>query len=341
MWKWRVVFKRTPLLLILLFPLFIFYCLHVTLPSEKNPLVFYSSHGRDDLRRVIFEAIKKGKKSIFLSTYALTDPALLTLLKQKGKERVRVEIFCDKKANGFLADFHEKNLFFHLIKNKGLMHEKIIIIDHSLLFFSTANMTYSSLSIHENLLLGVYAPDFALEMSHLFLERIEEGVFSKIKVKTCQINKQKLELFLLPDQHQEGLNYLLKTLEEAKERISLSLFTFTHPLLIKKIITMHQRGVKIDLFLDHYSAKGASLSAMSQLQAAGILTHISQGIPLFHHKWALIDNHTLLMGSANWTKAAFGKNQDFFIILSPLSKKQSKYIDNILNIIKLETINNN
>jgi len=42
------------------------------------------------------------------------------------------------------------------------------------------------------------------------------------------------------------------------------------------------------------------------------------------------------MGSANWTKTAFTKNEDFLFALSSLTKDQKKYLDNLWKILKIE-----
>ena len=65
---------------------------------------------------------------------------------------------------------------------------------------------------------------------------------------------------------------------------------------------------------------------------------LSQGRELLHHKWAVIDDRVLAMGSANWTKAAFNKNSDFLFFLSPLDKRQRRFLGNLWEIIESECI---
>ena len=60
-----------------------FYSLSIPLPSEKKPLIFYSTDRKDDLRLALIKAIKMAKHSIAIRTYACTDNAILSLLKTK------------------------------------------------------------------------------------------------------------------------------------------------------------------------------------------------------------------------------------------------------------------
>ena len=94
----------------------------------------------------------------------------------------------------------------------------------------------------------------------------------------------------------------------------------------------------IELYLDRYTAKGASSTALKQLKEAGVSTYLSQGLPLFHHKWAVIDSKMLVLGSANWTQAAFKKNTDFVCFLYPIPQKELQLLNRILSDIKDKTL---
>ena len=118
------------------------------------------------------------------------------------------------------------------------------------------------------------------------------------------------------------------------------MFTLTHQELLNAIISAHQRGVKVKVFLDSTSAKGASLKASMELTAANIPLYLSEGLQLLHHKMMLIDNECFVLGSANWTKAAFKKNHDFYLVLSPLHLNQIKVIHSIFQKIALEAKKN-
>jgi len=295
----------------------IFYSLNVSLPSPKAPIQFYSTHRRDDLKLTLIQALKRAQFSILLKTYALTDISVLSLLKKKAQAGVSIDLYYHKQTTPKLEKLQGPHFHFHPIQGSGLMHEKIWIVDESQIFFGSANITYSSLKMHENSILGLYAPDLARVLAQ-----------SRPKDLTYSIGGQTMQFFSLPNKR--ALEFLIESLDQAQRRVDLFLFTFTHPDIISKLIELHSRGIHISLAIDAHTARGASKKALTCLSKSGISIYVSRGPQLFHHKWALIDQSTLIFGSANWTKAAFTKNRDFLLLLKPLNKKQIKCIRKII-----------
>lgn len=258
------------------------------LPSQESPHLLYHRH----LKVVMKKALKSAKHSIHLRTFSLTDPDILKLLNQRANEGIKISVITDPKGCK-RPRLHPKIDLTHK-KVPGLMHQKICIIDDQILFLGTANMTYSSLHIHDNLVLGTYDPPLA----H-FIQNPKGNSFQN-------------RFFLLPNK--EALTPLIEQLNSAKASIDVAMFCFTHPKLAQALIEAHQRGVRVRVGIDTQTGKGAGKKVFEMLQYAGIDVAYSSSYALFHHKWALIDDQILILGSANWTKSAFNKNKDFFII---------------------------
>lgn len=313
----------------------IWYAGYHEIPSKKSPLLLYSTHSRDNLKLLTLQTIKRAKESIYLSTYALTDSTILSLLQKKAKQGIPIHVFYHRSNTPKLHLKEEANLHFHPIKERGLMHEKILIIDRSIILLGTANMTYSSLMMHDNFSIGMYSEDLSAYLIEQYENRLR-SIPSPSK-HLCKVGVQEIEFYFLPDVEQKAMKGLLQALDGAKKEVSIALFTFTHPLIVEKLIELHQRGVKITLFIDHYVAHGATTKTLQKLIEAGIFSRISRGLQLFHHKWAFIDDHTFILGSANWTQAAFKRNRDFFILIRSLSKKQVNFLNKVINIIQLES----
>ncbi|MBI2742526.1 MAG: hypothetical protein HYX48_01245 [Chlamydiales bacterium] len=293
------------------------------LPTAETPLLLYSNQSRDNLHALFAQAIREAKSSLHISMYALTDPELLALLRQQAKKGVSTTLFYDPSATSKPPD--SENFYAFPIKLPGaLMHRKILIVDEERVFIGSANFTTTSLKIHDNLVAGILNP----QLAH-FLTRCDREIFPFFTGEAAG------ELWLLPSQ--EALERTLELLNQAKKSIYVAMFTLTHPELTRALIEAHARGVDVRVAVDHYTAEGASLPMLKALQNAGVPLYLSAGQQLFHHKWALIDSSTLLLGSANWTQAAFARNQDCFLVLPALSQKQLSQIQKIWKIIELES----
>lgn len=285
------------------------------LPSPSNPLIFYSPPS-NNLKICLLRALKHAKHSIFFQIYGLTDPDLIGLLSQKISQGLKVQIFYDKKGSKPLP----KNFPATPMTISGLMHRKIFLFDDTRTFFGSANCTTQSLTMHDNLLIGIYNKEVTL-----FLQKSSEdmGRFS--------LGEIDLEIYLLPDFKGRAIEALIHCIREAKTKIQIAMFTLTHPLLVKELVEAKQRGVHVCIALDRCTAKGASKQQMENLFENGAAILLSQGDQLLHHKWAFIDDKTFILGSANWTKAAFEKNQDCLMIFHQLDPRSKKVLKKIWN----------
>ena len=204
------------------------------------------------------------------------------------------------------------------------MHRKILIIDDTLCLLGTANFTTQSLKMHDNLVLGLWSPAVA----KFLRECIEqEGIFEVAGIKITG--------FLLPDFDGRAIRRLLSCIECATKSIQVAMFTLTHPELVLKLADAQKRGVRVSIAIDRYTAEGASQKSIGILQDAGAEILLNQGSQLLHHKWAIIDENILVMGSANWTKAAFSNNQDCLFILEKLPSSQQKVLKKLWNAVAI------
>jgi phosphatidylserine/phosphatidylglycerophosphate/cardiolipin synthase-like enzyme len=100
----------------------------------------------------------------------------------------------------------------------------------------------------------------------------------------------------------------------------------------------HKRGVRVSVSLDRYAGKGAGAKVADYLKKNGVPVFFYQGPGLLHHKFMEIDDELLVNGSANWTKAAFDKNDDCFAILHNLTTKQQNQLNKLWDMIMADSL---
>lgn len=185
------------------------------------------------------------------------------------------------------------------IKKSGLNHAKIAIIDNHLTYLGSANFTTTSLEMHHNCVLGIDSEKVAV----FFKQMIDEKTGGHLAWEN-------LDLYMLPEK--TALDSILQLLDGASHSIKVAMFTLSHPKIISSLENALSRGVHVELYIDRYTRQPKTKLEICHTKGPGLL----------HHKWALIDDQHLVIGSSNWTKAAFTKNREAFAIIRYLSQKQ-------------------
>lgn len=260
--------------------------------------------------------------------FGLNDPALIKTLGSRIQSGIPATLYYDPSGSSKRLHISLAQARLHPVQRGGLMHQKILIVDRDLVLIGSANMTSASLRMHDNLVVGMRNE----RVARFLLER---APYRSGYLRTCA-GGQDLELWLLPDQRGHALADLRRKLRSATSSIRIALFTFTHPALIEDVIAAHRKGISTTVVIDLHSGLGASAKAIKRLREEGVKVLLSQGIQLLHHKFVLIDENTLLSGSANWTKAAFAKNSDCILALHNLSYAQKKFMKHVWHRIETE-----
>lgn len=299
---------------------FVWKSLTPVLPKLAEPPRLYSNPSKEDLRLTLLKAIRSAQESILLSMFGLSDPAILAALAEKIKENVPATVYYDPTGS---PDIRKAlaGARVHPIHQSGFMHQKILILDDELVFIGSANFTTQSLKMHDNLVVGF----FSRKIAHFLENKIPN---SSGYIRTL-VGGQDVELWLLPDPKGHALVDLRKKIRSASRTLQIALFTLTHKGLTEELIHAQKRGVAVTVVIDMHSAVGASSSSIEALKASGIRVLKAQGAQLLHHKFVYIDQHTLVTGSANWTKAAFTKNSDCLLILHNLNEEQKTFMNRL------------
>lgn len=307
---------------------FVYRSLHPTLPEADTKPILYSNQCNQDLRFTLIHALNKAKRSVHLVMFGLTEPSILQMLQKKAKY-LPIDLYYDPSASTPVPAY-ENQLIPHPVQSKGLMHQKILVIDDELAFLGSANMTRNSMQMHDNLMIGFHSQQIAK-----FLKN--KAPYSPGRLKTS-VGGQQVELWLLPDPRGHALNAIKDIIRRAKYSIRMAMFTLSHPLLVDSLVHAVRRGIQVEIAVDFHSSFGASKKAITKLKKEGARILLSSSSKLLHHKFLCVDQNTLLSGSANWTKAAFYKNHDCFAILHNLTEEQKGFMRKLWRKIEEDTL---
>lgn len=294
------------------------------IPSgDASPLIF-GNQADDDLRKMYVEAIGEAKESIYLCMYSLSDSKVIRALKDKADEGVSVTVVHDPSTPQYGYQKLGEKIRNIERNGSGLMHQKILIVDKEKIWLGSANFTTQSLRMDGNLVV-------ALGSSALAQTIIERN---PIHPHEFSIGGQRVEFWSLPEDKVDGLERVISLIDTAEKTLRVAMFTWTHPDLTSAVIRAHKRNVSVEVVMDAGQAQGVCEKCFKELKKAGVLVKTNQDSNLLHYKFAYIDSKILINGSANWTKAAFSKNDDCFLVLHHLNEDQIKKMEQVWHAIR-------
>lgn len=317
-----------------LFNWFGFQAPQAILPDSGKPALLYSNQSQDDLRTTFVSAINDATTSIDLFIYSLTDQQIINALKEKADQGVKVTVIHDPDTSQWGFEKLGNKITCFEKSGAGLMHRKILVVDYEKIWIGSANFTTDSLRLHDNLVIGLVSRELAKRIAQSNCYQTPNVLAQPPPL--FQVGGQRMEFWLLPEEKELAFKRLIQLIDESKHDIKIAMFTWTHPEITAAVIRAHKRGVKIDAAIDHQSGLGCSSQTVEKLSEAHIEVGLSSGTGLLHHKFALIDGKILVNGSANWTKAAFSKNEDCFVVLHDLNQNQIDKMNKIWKVIRCQ-----
>lgn len=284
---------------------------YIPFPKTEG-IFFYSSHDYC-LKQVLNKWLKQANHSIHLWIYNLSDLDIAYALNNLASKGIKITIYYH-----FIPSSIKKNLIYcNLVpfQKKALMHKKLLIIDKRYLLVGSANFSESSLLMHENTMVGLQNTSLAQSL----LNNISyEEAFP-------------FSYYLLPKGSQAFLQQLINTIHLARKTITMSMYCLSNPLIIEALKEAADRGVMVTI----YCEKRSYLKALMKIaNHPSIDIHLIKQHFLIHHKIAMIDSNILYMGSANWSKNGFKKNDECIFVFHELENKQKKIIQKIFYHLK-------
>jgi len=217
----------------------------------------------------------------------------------------------------------------------GLMHHKFLVVDGREVVTGSANFTSSGVHgdagapssrgnanhvvrIHSTALAGLFEEEFArlwgdgpggLEDSRFGLGKGGGGSVG------LRQGEGRLEVLFAPHSRRDGNNglaFIERVLATAREKVDMALFVFSDQGIANRLETLARRGVKVRLLVDPGFAT-RNYSELLDLAEVGI-PRLARGDKL-HHKFAVVDNATVITGSFNWSPSAAHQNDETLLVI--------------------------
>ena len=109
------------------------------------------------------------------------------------------------------------------------------------------------------------------------------------------------------------LNAIIAGINGAQRSLYICVFTISDDRITRAILQAYRKGIQIKIITDNEKLydKGSDIRQLAQ---AGIPVRLDNTPNHMHHKFAILDNRTVLTGSYNWTRSAALYNHENLII---------------------------
>ena len=136
--------------------------------------------------------------------------------------------------------------------------------------------------------------------------RVRNILLSLLLVITIHATAADIQVYFSPDGG--CTEAVVRELGKAKSTVLVQAYSFTSAPIAKALVEAKKRGVKIQAILDK-SQRREKYTEADFLLHAGVPTWIDAKHAIAHNKIMVIDSHTVLTGSFNFTKAAEEKQR--------------------------------
>jgi phosphatidylserine/phosphatidylglycerophosphate/cardiolipin synthase-like enzyme len=104
----------------------------------------------------------------------------------------------------------------------------------------------------------------------------------------------------------------------ATNSVLVQAYSFTSAPIAKAVVDAHKRKVKVSVILDK-SQRTGKYSSADFLKNSGVQTVIDDNHAIAHNKVIIIDGHTVLTGSFNFSKAAEESNAENLLMIEDVA----------------------
>ncbi len=274
--------------------------------------------------------IDQVRSTLEVAMYNTNNNSVVQAVNRAANRGVEVRYIADDQTSNSALDGVQSFPILYR-QGDGIMHNKFFVADaedpdHAWLWAGSTNLSTNQLSTDPNHAYVIYDQALALSYRREFDEMwgslpdqsaVRSGDEKTDNTVHSFLHNQILyESYFSPSD--ETACYILDALRTTDYHVEIGLLLLTHFELIDEIIRLHQSGMAVRVIVDD---EDSSDTALSRLRQAGVPVAVHDPNPIFHHKYAIIDegypdsDPQVVTGSHNWTWSADNINDENTLII--------------------------
>lgn len=294
--------------------------------SDKSKLIPLSNiclfSNETDIASNLIRYINSSQKTLDIAIYSFTNLSISDAIINAYKRGVKVRMIIEyskvqtDKVDPAITKLINANIPIRILRGGGLygiMHNKITIIDSSLLITGSYNFTSNAnINNFENI---VFVDNYSDVSSYI-------NYFETMWSKATDINYPSKSLSLPSDVPTALLTTLnsirtniIKMINYSQKSIDIAVYSISDNDIFNALINAKNRGIKIRIVTDRLQSTQSQ--TVKNLYDSGFDIKISDGFNkgMMHNKYAVFDNSFVITGSFNWSNNAETYNWENAVIL--------------------------
>jgi phosphatidylserine/phosphatidylglycerophosphate/cardiolipin synthase-like enzyme len=295
-----------------------------------NPNQTSQSNNLDPIGEAVAQYINQANSTLDIAAYELNNQSITEAISQAKSRGVQIRIVTEhsNRQEVPLQKLEQQGIpvVDDGAENRGLMHDKFLIIDGQVLGMGSMNLTRNCTQRNNNnFIFWDSNKDPAItqliDNYQIEFEQLWSGKFGPMKVAQTPYPKIQLkdgtviETYFSPGD--QPLTALENTLAGAKHSVDILAFSFTAKALEKTLQKDMARGVSVRGIFE--KKQNSTHSSFLRLSALGGDVREDTNLYMMHHKVLLIDRDSdassIVFGSFNFSNGANTRNDENLLII--------------------------
>ena len=268
-------------------------------------------------------AIDRAQFTLDIAAFELNSAALRDAILRAHERGLLVRIVSDDahgledQRDDHLRQLRQAGIAIRDDSRTGLMHNKFAIIDQRAVWTGSLNYTVNGSYRNNNNMIALHSPHAAAAYQAEFDEMFERGEFgtrsSNQGPVSLELDGGEIEIIFAPEA--DELSPLLLELAGARQAIRFMAFVFSlEPLAEAMLLQAAYADVQVEGVFENRNSL-ASWSQLPALHCAGANVRQDGNRYTLHHKVIIIDDHTVITGSFNFSRSAAESNDENLLII--------------------------
>ncbi len=286
-----------------------------------NPNAPHASDYQGGPDEYLASEIDQARLSVDVAAYSLTLWSIRNALihAQHRGVVVRMVMESDNMDSQEVQDILEAGIPIVGDQHEGLMHDKFVVIDRTLVCTGSMNFTVSGAYRDNNNMICIHALQAAADYTNEFEEMYLHHLFGSDAVADTPypkliVNDIPVEIYFAPDDN--VANRIIELIENAQESINFLAYSFTADDIGTAIRKRAQSGIQVAGVMEAGQVASNQGSEYEAFRQAGLDVRLDGNqTGLMHHKVIIIDQNVVITGSYNFSASAEERNDENVVIL--------------------------